>query len=238
MPAFSWSSNFLLSATLVSLGDLENHFACLARFDRGDRGIHFRHWKSMRYHRRWIEPARSQEARHLNPGLVHPAPDDTVNRESLEDYFSRDIDLDWFCWNAEHLNASPDSHKRERLVDCSRDAGHLEHDVRAQSVRCVANFFLHLIRSDSVVRAHLSGEIESLVINIRCNDSRRTRGSADSGGEYSNRSAAGDENHRARNISGERRVKRVAHRIVNAADVVADRIGQMPHVSCRHRDVF
>src|SRR5258707_4234642 len=160
MPAFSSSSNFLLSVTLVSLCDLENNFASLARFDRGDRGIYFRHWKAVRYHRRWIELAGSQEARHLNPCLVHAAADDAVDRESFEDYFSRDIDLDWSCWNAKHLNSAADSHQRERLVDRSGHAGHLEHDVRTEPVSCVANFFLDLIRSDCVVRAHLSGEIE------------------------------------------------------------------------------
>src|SRR5204862_941862 len=111
MPAFSSSSNFLLSVTLVSLCDLENNFACFARFNRDDCGVQFRHWKAVRYHRRWIELTGSQKSRHLNPGLVHAATDDAVDREPLEDYFSRKIDLDWLCRDTEHLNSSADSYQ-------------------------------------------------------------------------------------------------------------------------------
>ena len=33
-------------------------------------------------------------------------------------------------------------------------------------------------------------------------------------------------------------MKRIAHRVVNAADVVGDVVVQMPDIGCRHRDVF
>ena len=94
------------------------------------------------------------------------------------------------------------------------------------------------LRMHGVVRAHLLREREARVVHVRCDDARRARRLADADGEDADRSAAGDEHRRAGNLRRERGVKRVAHRIVNAADVVRHVVVEMPDVRRRHRDVL
>ena len=89
-----------------------------------------------------------------------------------------------------------------------------------------------------VVRAHLLGEREPRVVHVGRDDARRAGRLADADGEDADRSAARDEHRRAGNLRRERRVERVAHRIVNAADVERDVVVEMPDVRRRHRDVL
>ena len=79
---------------------------------------------------------------------------------------------------------------------------------------------------------------EARVVDVRRDDARRARRFADADGEDADRSASGDEHRRAGNLGGEHGVERVAHRIVNAADVERDVVVEMPDVRRRHRDVL
>jgi hypothetical protein len=91
---------------------------------------------------------------------------------------------------------------------------------------------------NDVVRTHLPGERESRVVHVRGDDARRAGGLADPDGENADRAASGDEHRCAGDLGREHRVKRVAHRIVNAADVERDRVVEVPHVRRRHGDVL
>ena len=79
---------------------------------------------------------------------------------------------------------------------------------------------------------------EPRVVDVRRDDARRARRLADADREDADRTAAGDEHRRAGNLGRERGVERVAHRIVNAADVERDVVVEMPDVRRRHRDVL
>jgi hypothetical protein len=86
------------------------------------------------------------------------------------------------------------------------------------------------------VRAHLPGELETLRIDIRRNYARCTGGAANADSEDSDRTAAGDEHRSAGDVRGERCVKRISHGIMYAADIVADRIVEVPYVRRGHCD--
>src|SRR5215212_10816605 len=135
MLALSSSSNLRLSATGRSpLCDLEDYFARLAGFDRGDCGVDLMHRKAVCDDRRRIEFACAKKPRHLVPCVVHASPDNSVDREALEDNFLGKIDLDRLGRNSEHLNAAADSDRRECLMNCGGHTGHLEDDIDAEPV--------------------------------------------------------------------------------------------------------
>src|SRR5205814_3055554 len=69
-------------------------------------------------------------------------------------------------------------------------------------------------------------------------DARRARRFADADGEQADWAAPGDQHRGSRDLRGERRVKRVSHRVVNAADVERRLIVQVPDVRRGHRDVL
>src|ERR1700693_5455319 len=112
-------------------GYLEDHFAGLAGFDRGDRRVSFGEWESMSDHGCRIELSGAEKARHLVPRLVHSAADDAVDGQTLEDHLGRQIEIHLLRRNAKHLYAAADSNQSEGLVDCGRHSRHLQHYVRA-----------------------------------------------------------------------------------------------------------
>src|SRR5687768_10950140 len=189
-------------------------------------------------HRRRIELPRSEKAGHLMPGLIHAPPDHPVDRETLEYHFGGEIEIDFLGWNSEHLNATPDPYQSESLMNCRRNAGHLENDVDAKSARRLLHHRIRLLGAHRVVSAHGPGEIEPRVVDVSGDHPRCAGGPAYPHGEKSDRATAGDEHCGAGNVSSQRGVKRVAHRVVNATDVEGDLVVQMPHVRRGHRDVL
>src|SRR5512144_1409509 len=95
-------------------GDFEYDLARITRLDRSNCRVEIGHGETVRDHRLGIELARAKEARHLMPRVVHPASDDTIDGDSLEDDFLRKVELDRLRRNAEHLNPSADAHECER----------------------------------------------------------------------------------------------------------------------------
>ena len=71
----------------------------------------------MRDHRRRVELSGAEELRHLDPRVVHPPADDAVDRDPLEDDLRREVHLHRLRRDAEHLHSAADAHERERLVD-------------------------------------------------------------------------------------------------------------------------
>ena len=94
------------------------------------------------------------------------------------------------------------------------------------------------IRVNRVVRTHRAGQLEATVVHVGRDDARRTGRLADANGKDPDRTATGYQHNRPRNLSGERRVKRVAHRVVDPANVERNTVVQMPDIERRHRDVF
>ena len=91
---------------------------------------------------------------------------------------------------------------------------------------------------NGVVGAHALCQSEPRVIDVRRDDARGARSPADSNREDSDRAAPGDEYHRSRNLRGKHRVKGIPHRVVDAADVIGNLVGQMPDVRRGHGDVL
>src|SRR5512146_799191 len=82
--------------------DLEDDLAGAARFDRTNGVVVLLERKTMRDDGRRIELARAQKARHHEPGVVHAAPDDAIDGETLEHDLRREVDVDRFGRDAEH----------------------------------------------------------------------------------------------------------------------------------------
>ena len=101
-----------------------------------------------------IKVARSQEAGHLMPCLIHPPADDAIYRDSLEDHFCREVDLHRLGGNAEHLYVSADTHERECLMNRRWHTRHLEHDVDAEPVGVPLHHVRCFVWMDDVVRGH------------------------------------------------------------------------------------
>ena len=114
--------------------------------------------------------------------------------------------------------------------------GHLAHDIGPVSVGRRHDGVACLIGVDGIVRAHGARQLETPRVHVGGDDARRAGRFADPYGERADRTATGDQHHRAGNLGRERGVEGVAHRIVDAADVVADRIVEVPDVGGRHRD--
>ena len=104
-------------------------------------------------------------------------------------------------------------------MDGGRHARHLEHDVHAQVVRVLFHHGRRLLGTHGVVRSHPLREREALVVDVGRDDPGRARRLADAHGEDADRSTARHQHGRTRNVRREGRVKRVAHRIVDSADV-------------------
>src|SRR5688500_7212922 len=187
---------------------------------------------------RRIELARTKEARHLVPGLVHPASDDSINGETLEDYFLRQIDLDRLDGDSKHLYPAAHSDHRKSLMNSGGHARHLEDYVDSQPIGRGSHDSLHLIGRDGVVCAHLLCELQARLVDVRCNDARRAGRPADPDGKNTNRPAPRNKNSGAGYVRGECGVKRVSHGIVNAAYVIADGVVEMPDVGGRHGNEF
>src|SRR6266545_4064549 len=231
MLALSSSSNLRLSATgRCPLCDFEDYLAGFAGLDCRDRCIYLRHWEPVRDDRRRIELTRAEKSSHLMPCLVHPAPHHSINGEALEDDLLWKIDFDRLDWNSEHLDSAPDSDHGKCLMDRGGHPGHLEHHVDAEPIGRRLHHALDLMRHYRVVRAHSLCEIQSLLIDVGGDDARGAGRSTDANGKNTDGSASCDEDLCAGNVRRECRVKCVSHRIVNAADVIADRLVEMPHV--------
>lgn len=89
---------------------------------------------------------------------------------------------------------------------------------------------------DGVVCAHGARQFEAPRIHVGGDDARRTRRSADAHGECANRATSGNQDDRPRDIGRECGVERIPHRVVDATDVVADRIVEMPDIRGGHGD--
>ena len=90
---------------------------------------------------------------------------------------------------------------------------------------------------NGVVGTHATGEGQARVIDVGRDDPGGAGGFADADGEQPDRAASGDQDERAGDVGGERRMERVAHGVVDAADLVGDLVVEVPHVGRRHRDV-
>src|SRR5688572_7536154 len=239
MLASSSPANLGLRATSRRpLCDFEDYLAGFPGLDCSDCLVDLIHGEPVSDHWRRIELTRTKEARHLVPGLVHPASDDSINGETLEDYFLRQIDLDGFDGDSEHLYSTAHSDHRKGLMNRGGHARHLEHDVDSQPIGRGSHDSLDLIGRDRVVCTHFLCELQTRLVDVRCNDARRAGRPADPDCKNTDWPTPRDKNSGARYVRGERSVKRVSHGIVNAAYVVAYGVVEVPDVGGRHGNEF
>ena len=89
---------------------------------------------------------------------------------------------------------------------------------------------------DDIVGAHAAGERQAGVIDIGCDHAGGTGRLADSDREQTDRTASRDQHVGARDLGSQRRVERVAHWIVDAADFIGHGGVEAPDVGRRHGD--
>ena len=172
------------------------------------------------------------------PRVVHATPDHTVDREPLENDLRREIDVDRPGRNAEHVHPSCRSREREGLMHRTGHARHLEYDIGTMTIGGCANRGRGFVRMHRVMRAHRTREFETPFVDVGRNNPRRAGRATNADCKRADGTTSRDQHDRSRNLCRERRMKCIPHRIVNAADVIADRVIQVPNVRRRHRDVL
>src|SRR6188474_3894921 len=192
----------------------------------------------MRDNRRYIEPA-LQHRRHLVPGLEHLAAVDALDDEALEDHLVP-VDGGVARRNAEQRHAAAVMHGPQQIPESGWVTRHLESDVEAldHSER-LHRVVERLPRDVDRARcAHLSGELETVVVDVGHDDVPRAHEAGDGRCHDADRPGAGDQHVLAHEVEGESRVRRVAEWIENRGDLIADRVGQLEGVERRDHQVL
>src|SRR5580700_6845324 len=115
-----------------------------------------------------------QQARHFVPGLEHLAPVDALERQALEDHLVP-VDRSLLRRYAEDGDRAAMVHGAQHLAKRRGVAGHLQSDVEpllhAEILhRLVERLALHV---DGTRGAHLAGQLQSIVVDVRNHDVAR-----------------------------------------------------------------
>src|SRR5205814_4420443 len=112
---------------------VNQYFAGLARLQAFHTFREVLHCDSIGYHGMQFELACLEQRSHLIPGLIHAAPIDALNRDSLKNDVFGKIERNWLRGDTEERNTTATPHDVKRCSNGIGMAGHLEHDIRTLS---------------------------------------------------------------------------------------------------------